>query len=88
VQHKKAGTFGTQNQESPENLLVFPSAALKRVPVASISLPVRRKEPVRREAPVISREDDLATHRVVDDVERLEIEHYLNQGPTALDEEG
>ena len=70
MQHKKAGTFGTQNQESPDSL-IFPSAAPRQIPVATISLPVTRK-------------DDLATHKVIDEIERLEIEHYLNQGPTVV----
>ena len=31
--------------------------------------------------------DDLKTHRVLDEIEKLEIEHYLNQGPNPLVQE-
>ncbi len=74
--HRKKGIVGFQNEESPESLLItqVPESPRREIPVATISLP----------QPRMKQEGDLATHRVIDDIERLEIEHYLNQGPNPL----
>ena len=86
----KKGTFGQANQESPDSQLYHqpsiviedynyrtpPTSAFgqkKQVPCATIQLPTAKQLKSKQED-----KEDLHTHRVIDEIEKLEIEHYLN----------